>query len=57
MFKNLSWKFAVRRALEVFLGALLGGGGMYLSMQDGEDPSQASFVITSSEVIVQVESA
>lgn len=38
MFKNIKWKFAVRRALEVFLAALLGGGGMYLGLSGGDQP-------------------
>lgn len=39
MFANFRWKSAVIRAIEVFLAALLGAGGMYLSSTDGGDPS------------------
>lgn len=48
MFKNFSWRIATRRALEVFLGVLLGGGGMYLSQQSSDDPSMDPVTVVTS---------
>lgn len=38
VFKNINWRVALRRALEVFLAALLGSGGMYLSLSESDEP-------------------
>lgn len=45
MFKNINWKAALRRALEVFLAALLGSGGMYLSLSEDSDSTAVRDVV------------
>lgn len=38
MFRNLNWRSALKEALKVFLAALLGGTGMYLSLDQSDPP-------------------
>lgn len=49
MFRNINWRVAIKRALEVFLAALLGGGGMYLGLQESNPPvDELSVMLASS---------